>query len=68
MKPDTAKPTYEITVDDGKYTFQVFPLDDRIHILRCGEPWVQLSQGSKAILALMAEFEEVKGRMEGLEK
>lgn len=62
------KPTYEVTVDDGKYTFQAFPLDDRIHILRCGEPWVQLSQGSKAILALMAEFDDLKWRMEGLEK
>lgn len=63
-----SKPYYEVTVDNGKYTFQTFQFDDRVHILRNGELWVQMSQGAKAVVALMGEFEELKHRMEGLEK
>jgi hypothetical protein len=62
------KPIYEVSLENGKYTFQTFAYDDRVHILRSGEPWIQMSQGSKAMIALLDEFEQMKFRLESLEK
>lgn len=42
-----------ISVENGKYTFQTAKDDYRIHVLRYGEPWLVIDEGSKAVLALM---------------
>ncbi len=47
-----------VTIENGKYTFKTMPGDYRIHVLRHGEPWLILDQGSKAILALMQAVEK----------
>jgi hypothetical protein len=47
----------EIPVDGGKYTFVVPEGDWRVHILRGGEPWVVISEGHKAIQALLGELD-----------
>ena len=47
----------EIEVDNGKYQFVA--KDGRIEILRFGEKWVDLNEGGKAIIALLAETERL---------
>jgi len=49
-----------VTIENGKYTFTTMPGDYRIHVLRHGQPWLILDEGSKAILALMQEVERAR--------
>jgi hypothetical protein len=49
-------PERRIDVDDGKYTFILKPGEYRVHVLRHGEPWLVVEQGSKAIWSLVAEL------------
>ena len=56
-----------VKVDDGKYEFFVPEGDYRIHITRCGEPWVVIEAGSKAVFNLMAELEEARERIANLQ-
>lgn len=49
-----------LEIENGKYTFYIPENDYRVHILRCGEPWVIVEAGSKAIAYLLYELEELK--------
>lgn len=51
-----------VVVDDGKYEFQAVQGDYRIHVLRHGEPWLQIEEGHKAILSLMYALAEALER------
>lgn len=42
-----------LTIDHGKYTFILPEGDYRVHMLRHGEPWLVIEQGSKAIWSLV---------------
>jgi len=50
-----------VTIENGKYIFQTAKGDYRIHVLRHGQPWLVIDEGSKAILALMQEVERLRG-------
>lgn len=43
-------------IDEGKYTFSIPEGDYRIHVLRHGEPWLVIEQGSKAIASMLSEL------------
>ncbi len=60
----TTPPRLTVPVADGKYTFIVAEQDYRIHILRHGEPWLVLSAGSGAVLALMLELDQARSQAE----
>ena len=47
----------EISIDLGKYSFHSLRGDYRIEIRRRGESWVFISEGHKAVLALMHAIE-----------
>ncbi len=49
-----------VRVADGKYTFTLDPNDGRVRCLRYGESWVTFDKGTKAILALMHELDELR--------
>lgn len=42
-----------LTIDNGKYTFILPEGDYRVHVLRHGEEWLVIEQGSKAIWSLV---------------
>jgi hypothetical protein len=55
-----------IAVADGKYTFLVPPNDYKIHVLRYGEPWLVIEDGSNAIWWLIAELIGAKALAEAV--
>ena len=56
-----------LEVDNGKYTFFVPPNDYKIHVLRYGEPWLEISQGSNAIWSLIAELIDARELIKAIE-
>ena len=50
-----------IKLDTGKYEV-VFPEDGKLHALRYGEPWRDLT-GDKLILAMMYEIERLRDQI-----
>lgn len=50
-----------ISVDNGKYTV-IMEADGRLHALRHGEPWQDLS-GNNLVYFLAAELEEARKRL-----
>lgn len=49
-----------IAVGDGKYTFSIPEGDYRIHALRHGEPWLVISEGSKALFCALSELADAR--------
>jgi hypothetical protein len=49
----------DITVSDGKYTFHVEP-DGTIEVLCPGVPWVTITQGCRAVAALLYRVAELE--------
>lgn len=58
---------YCIEVENGKYHV-VMTKDYRVKFLRGGEDWVDSPQGSKMLIALMAETERKEEEIERLRK
>jgi hypothetical protein len=56
------KQEHRVEVENGKYTFIVPSNDDRVHILRHGEPWYQpeVGQPSHALHAIMCELDAAR--------
>jgi hypothetical protein len=56
------KQEHRVEVENGKYTFVVPSNDDRVHILRHGEPWYQpeVGQPSHALHAIMCELDAAR--------
>lgn len=50
----------ELKDSEGKYTFKVGPDDWRVSILRYGDPWVVISTGTKALISILCELEELR--------
>jgi hypothetical protein len=49
-----------LEVGDGKYTFELHEGDYRVHVLRYGEPWLRVEEGSTALATLLWEVDELK--------
>ena len=55
----------ELKDSEGKYTFRVKEGDYRVEVLRCGEPWVVFEFGTKALISILCELEELRERKDG---
>jgi hypothetical protein len=52
-----------LTIKADRYTFIAIDNDATIYCHRDDEPWLEFSQGSKAIIALMYEVEDLKNQL-----
>lgn len=61
QEPADADPlSLTIHAQDSKYIFFIPKGDYKIHVLRYGNPWLEISSGHKAILALMYEVDDAR--------
>lgn len=61
---DPVKPLFNVPVESGKYRFvqRTNGPDAGLFILRHDKPWVTVTEGSKAIIAMMYELEQARER------
>ncbi len=52
-----------VSVEGGKYIFEVPEGDYKVHIKRHGEPWLVLEVGSKAIFTMMCELTTARAEL-----
>lgn len=57
----------EVSVEDGKYTFQYNTKTSELTCLRHGQPWREFPIGDKAMYALLYEAREAKLKVAELE-
>jgi len=57
----------EVSVENGKYTFQYNPATCELSCLRNGKPWRTFEAGDKAMYALFYEAREAKLKVAELE-